>query len=134
MGWHNIKRKPADILFSDHIREKAGWKCQRCKKVCKIGDTWIARLEASHYFSRSHGGTRYDPLNVYSLCNPCHKRMGGYKPSEDGEYDLWVKEMLGESGYNRLLIRAKSYHPKDDKLDLMFVKQLIQNDRRDRQN
>lgn len=131
MGWNQIKIKPADRLFSTYIREKANWKCRKCGKVCRVNGEWIGRLEASHYFSRGHGNTKFDEQNVYSLCGGCHKRMGGYKPSEDGEYDLWVKEMLGEKEYTKLKIRAKSYHKKDDKLDLLFVKELIkQNDRK----
>ena len=124
MTWNKIRIKPADKLFSNYIREKADWKCQKCGKLCRLNGEWIARLEASHYFSRSHGGTRYDEQNVYSLCGSCHKRMGGYTPSENREYDLWVKEMLG-TDYTKLKIRAKSYYKRDEKLDLLFVKQLI---------
>ncbi len=123
--WNQIRIKPADRLFSLYIREKAGWKCKRCGKLCKVNGEWIAKLENSHYFGRAHGNTRYDEKNCYALCGSCHKRMGGYKRSEDGEYDLWVKELLGEKEYKNLKIRANSYHKKDEKLDLLFVKSLI---------
>jgi 5-methylcytosine-specific restriction endonuclease McrA len=125
MGWNTITIRPSDKLFSNYIREKAGWKCQRCGKLCKVNDEWIGKLEASHYFSRGHENTRFDEQNVWALCAGCHKRMGGYIPSEGGEYDLWVKEKLGDWNYKRLKIRANTYRKKDEKLALIYVKQLI---------
>ena len=114
MGWHNIKRRKTDILFSNYIREKAGWRCEKCGKLCKIKGEWIAQLEASHYFSRKRESTRFDPENVYALCTPCHKRMGSHTLKEDGEYDLWVKEKLGERGYKLLKLRANTTGKRDD--------------------
>ncbi len=124
MSYHNIKLRRSDILFSLYVREKAGWRCRKCGKLCKIQDEWIGKLEASHYFSRKHEITRYDERNVYSLCFTCHKRMGGYQVSENGEYDLWVKELLGNREYKLLKLRANSYAKKDEKLALLFVKSL----------
>lgn len=125
MGWTKIKRSKADILFSDFIRGKAKWRCEYCHKLCRIENEWIARLEASHYFGRAHRATRFDLENVYALCGSCHKRMGGYKKSEDGEYDLWVKEKLGDYLYKKLKIRANAYYKKDEKMELLYVKGLI---------
>lgn len=122
--YYKIKILPADRLFSNYIREKADWKCEKCGKLCKVGGEWIAKLEASHYFVRSHWNTRYDPSNVHALCFNCHKRMGEYKRSEDGEYDLWMKELLGDE-YQKLKIRANTSGRRDDKLAGMFVKQLL---------
>lgn len=126
MTWHSITRNSNDIEFSNYIRTKADWKCEYCKKVCKVGDTNIYRLEASHYITRGKWSTRYDPQNVYALCSTCHKRMGGYKPSGDGEYDLWVKEKLGEIDYKKLIIRANTSNPlmKDKVIVKMYIKQL----------
>jgi 5-methylcytosine-specific restriction endonuclease McrA len=124
VGYYKIKIRPADKLFSNYIRQKAGWSCQKCGKLCRINGEWIAKLEASHYWTRSHESTRFDVLNVYSLCFNCHKRMGERKNSEDGEYDLWVKELLGEKEYKKLKIRANTYCKKDDKLILMWLKSL----------
>lgn len=123
--YYKVKIRWPDKQFSNYIREKAGWACQKCGKVCKVGDEWIGKLEASHYWSRDHENTRYDEENVYSLCFVCHKRMGGYKREEDGEYDLWVKELLGEKGYKNLKIRANINSKRDDKLANMFVNQLL---------
>jgi hypothetical protein len=124
MGWNQIKRNPNDILFSNYIREKAKWRCEKCGKVCKIGKERIAQLEASHYVGRGKWSVRYDIENVYALCSNCHKRMGGYTRDENGEYDLWVKEKLGEKGYRNLIIRANTPNPQMK--DKILVKMLIQ--------
>lgn len=125
MGYYKIKINWADKLFSNYIREKAGWACEKCGKVCRVNGEWIAKLEASHYHIRDHYATRYDEENVYALCFNCHHRMGEYKNSEDGEYDLWVKEKLGEKEYKKLKIRANTTSHRDTKLWLMYVKELI---------
>lgn len=52
--------------------------------------------------------------------------MGGYKNSEDGEYDLWMKDLLGEKKYRLLVIRGNLPGQKmDKKMELLYVKQLI---------
>lgn len=126
MSYHDIKLRPNDTKFSNYIREKAGWKCQKCGKSCKVGGEWIAKLEASHYIGRRKETTRFDPDNVYSLCFTCHKRMGGYTRNEDGEYDLWVKKLLGPKKYRALVIRANLPGKWDDKLTKMYIEKLTE--------
>jgi hypothetical protein len=48
--------------------------------------------------------------------------MGGYMRSEQGEYDLWMKKILGKD-YVKLKIRANTFKKKDDKLILIYLKQ-----------
>lgn len=122
MTWNTIKRRPADIEYSNYIRQKAGWKCEYCNKVCKLNGITLNQLESSHYFSRRHEGVRFDDRNVHALCSGCHKRMGGYTNKEDGEYDLWIKELLGEKGYILLKLNAHLPHKKDDALVRMWIK------------
>lgn len=125
MGFYPIKRNRADVLFSDYIRKKASWRCEKCKKVCKVEGVWIASLQASHYHVRNHWNTRYDERNVIALCATCHDRMGEYKNAEDGEYDLFMKERLGERGYKQLKIDANTTAHRDKDLWLRYVKQII---------
>ena len=127
MSYHDIKLRPSDRLFSKYIRQKRGWKCEKCGRVCRdwTGTTIYYKLEASHYFSRKHENTRFDEENVRTLCFTCHKRMGGYTREENGEYDLWMKEMLGEQRYALLKLRANTYKPRDDKMDGLIIKQLM---------
>lgn len=125
-NWNAIKRNSEDIAFSNYIRQRAGYRCEYCHKLCKVNGEWIARLDASHYIGRGKWSVRYDIENVRSLCSGCHKRMGGYQRDENGEYDLWMKGLLGEKGYRNLVIRANtsSEQSKDRKLIKWYIKQL----------
>lgn len=122
MSWHKIKRRRADIEFSDYIRELRGWRCEKCKKVCKVNGVLLHRLEASHYYSRRNESVRFDENNVRVLCSGCHQRMGEHTRDENGEYDLWMKELLGEDEYKRLKIRANASGKRDDKLNLIIIR------------
>ncbi len=124
-GWNTIKRDKADVAFSNYIREKRNWTCEFCNKKCRYGENTVAQLDASHYYSRSHENVRFDEDNVRVLCNPCHKRMGGHTKNENGEYDMWMKDVLGEGGYNELTIRANMYKKKDRAMELIIIKELI---------
>lgn len=126
MSWTTIKRTPNDIAFSNLIREMAGYRCEKCNKLCRVEGIWIHQLDASHYIGRAKKSVRFDIQNVYSLCNPCHSRMGDYKREEDGEYDLFVKDILGEKQYRALVLRANLPNPtmNDKVLVKMYIKQL----------
>ena len=115
---------PADRDFSLIVRELHGWRCERCGKLCRVGGTWYAKLDCSHYIGRAKRSTRYDTENARSLCNSCHQRMGGYKREENGEYDLWMKELLGEKGYRNLVLRANLPYHGDKALEVIYVRQL----------
>lgn len=125
MSYRTIKIRPADTLFSNYIRQKAGWRCEYCGKLCKIDGEWKWKLEASHYWSRSHENVRFDPRNVHALCFTCHKDLGGYTRSENGEYDLWMKKILGQKEYKLLKLEANRTGKKDDKLSILYIKELI---------
>lgn len=125
MSYHDIKLRPNDTLFSNYIRQKANWKCEYCGKACKIDGEWIGKLEASHYHGRRKESTRYDTDNVHALCFSCHKRMGGHTREEKGEYDLWMKELLGEQRYKTLLVRANTIGKRDNFIENLKIKELL---------
>lgn len=125
MSWYHTKLRKTDIKFSRYIREKANWTCEKCGKVCKIGDEIYGQLQASHYFSRRHENTRFDERNVHALCAGCHRRMDEYKPKEDGEYDIWMKEKLGEKEYKLLYIAHLTRKKRDDKFDMFIINNLL---------
>lgn len=124
MSYFKIKIRPADKLFSNYIRAKSHYRCEYCQRLCKVNDEWIYKLEASHYFSRRHESTRFDPRNVHALCFTCHKELGGYTREETGKYDLWMKELLGDE-YKLLKLEANRSKKKDDKLNLIVIKELL---------
>ena len=77
-----IKRNIADKHLSDCIRKAAEWKCQRCEKDYTDKPQG---LQCSHFISRGHWGSRYDPRQL-SLCAYCHNYVEGH-PVE--HINLW---------------------------------------------
>jgi hypothetical protein len=78
----SIKRNIADKHLSDCVRKSAEWKCQRCGKDYSEKHQG---LQCSHFLSRMHWGTRYDPRQL-SLCAYCHNYVEGH-PVE--HINLW---------------------------------------------
>ena len=113
-----IKLRKADIEFSKYIRNRDGWKCVRCHKQYEPP---TSGLQNSHFWGRARENTRFDPDNCDSLCFSCHQYWGG-----DGreEYIEFKKKQLGEEGYQKLKIRAFTYRKKDDKIILLWLKNL----------
>ena len=102
MGF-GIRRSKADALFSQYIRERDGWVCQRCQRQHEKNKN---TLDNSHYWGRGWKSTRFDPENCDSLCKiPCHQLWGG----EDREfYKAFKIKQLGKEGFDNLEIRAKT--------------------------
>ena len=72
-----IKRTPADAAFSNCVRERSNWHCERCGTKYE-GDT--RGLDCSHYMGRSAKATRYDPLNAFAHCRGCHQYLSSNPP------------------------------------------------------
>jgi len=96
-----IKLYPADSLFSNLIRERDNWTCQRCGKKYEPPTN---SLQCSHFWGRGNKGSRFLPENCDALCYGCHARWEGNK---QGEYRDWKLQQLGEDGYARLEKRAR---------------------------
>lgn len=75
-----IKRTPADVAFSLCVRERAGWKCQRCGGEHFKGGVG---LHCSHHHRRGQWAVRFDPLNAEALCYGCHSYIGGTRDRMD---------------------------------------------------
>lgn len=84
-----IRISKQDRIFSKLIRERAGWKCERCGTQYEAHS---AGLHASHIFSRRYAAIRWEPRNCVAHCFGCHQWYGG-NPVLGGE---WAKEHLGE--------------------------------------
>lgn len=96
-----IKRTKADKYFSDYVREKADWTCERC-----YGDYHTERrnLHLSHFWSRRNKSVRFDIENAAALCFSCHRRFTE-NPSEHSDFFL---KRLGRQQYDALGIRART--------------------------
>ncbi len=100
MSWRGgIKRDKYDALFSDLIRERADWTCERCDANWRHNP---ALLHASHLYGRRKQSTRFDPDNVFAHCYRCHAFLGEH-PIEFAE---WARGKLGAQRYDRLRIVA----------------------------
>jgi hypothetical protein len=116
-----IKRTQADKHLSDCVRKSAQWKCQRCEKDYKEKP---AGLQCSHFISRAHWGSRFDPRQL-SLCAYCHqyveghpvehieifKRVhGGDNPDEVIQQMVEIAACKGRAQYARNNLKAISAH------------------------
>lgn len=96
-----IKRTKADKYFSDFIRERDNWTCQRCLKEYEKPSQG---LHCSHFHSRAKKSVRFDPDNAIALCMSCHLYVGG-NPYDHAEIFL---KRLGKEKYEALAVRANT--------------------------
>lgn len=85
-----MKRDKFDKLFSDSVRERDDWTCQRCGKYFPEGHR--QGLHCSHIFSRRHRATRWEPKNATSHCFSCHQYLG----SNPIMFNHWARDQLGD--------------------------------------
>ncbi len=125
MGWNDVKLDAADIVFSLFIRARD----KRCVKCGRRGlpnadGLPVLGLQASHYWSRRHESTRFDPFNVDALCAGCHRLWGG---AEREGYKAFKIKQLGQKAYDWLEFRHNQYQKKDRKMALIAAKFLLKN-------
>lgn len=81
----------ADKEFSLYIRGRDG-RCQRCGKT--------ENLQCSHFWSRQHSSTRYDPDNCVALCGGCH--IFNWEKEKQGAYRDFMLRWLKEDKFKEL--------------------------------
>ena len=96
-----VKIKAADKYFSQCVRERAGWTCERCGSYKPEGQRM--GLHCSHYHGRGKWGVRFDPENCESLCYGCH----AFLEQHPCEHEKRQREIMGDGGYELLLERAR---------------------------
>nr|DAY00587.1 MAG TPA: NinG recombination protein [Caudoviricetes sp.] len=95
--FEEFTRTPADAAFSNYIRARAGYRCERCGKQYKAKSTG---LQCSHHFSRRHYNIRFDPDNAAALCHHCHN----FWYSKDvPEAARWLENKIGRDAINALI-------------------------------
>lgn len=120
--WWKIKRRKSDILFSWWVRQRRGFKCEKCGRK---HDPNSKGFGVSHFWPRSHENTRFDLSNVDVFCNiPCHQ----YFETHRTEYETWKEEKMGKQEYNKLTIRAHQRGQRDDKLIELWLMKELQTD------
>ena len=102
-----IKRTKWDIVFSDYIRFRDGWTCQRCGKKYHERS---ASLHCSHFYGRRSWATRIEPDRNMALCYSCHIHVSSF-PME--HVDLWEEKFSKKETdkviklHNQSLIKKK---------------------------
>lgn len=91
----SIRRSKYDDIFSKCIRERDEWTCQVC------GKTYAPKsqgLHCSHFYSRRHQATRYDPINACAKCYSCHQKLTG----DPVLFTRFVRKYLGNTLFDEL--------------------------------
>jgi len=85
-----LKRTAIDIAFSNLVRERANYTCERCGTYYPEGRR--QGLHCSHFYSRRHKSTRWFGLNAFAHCYACHQYLGG----NPAIFTAWVRNLIGD--------------------------------------
>jgi hypothetical protein len=109
-----VRIRPSDKLFSEWIRTRDKWCCQRCSKQYDPSiSTHRMALHCSHFQGRGKEATRFEPNNCRALCYGCHQ----YFTSHPGEHYAWQVETLGQDVVDALVLQSNGYKKRDDKAE-----------------
>lgn len=97
-----MKRTAADRRWSQEVRERDDYTCQRCGRMHERNSVG---LHAAHIFSRGIMRTRHDIDNGISLCYGDHRWFDS-RSKEDRE--AFARNILGDERYEALKIRARN--------------------------
>ena len=104
-----------DKLASLVVKERAGYRCERCGAQHKKGDKG---LHASHFHGRAKKSVRWDLRNLNSICHGCHS----FFHANPEEHRAWKLKQLGEQEFKKLDIDAHL----PQKLDEVFIKRHLE--------
>jgi len=133
MSWsYKTTIDPADRLFSEHIRNRDGWKCKLKFKCTGVIDFSNNRkgLACCHYHGRVKRTVRFDGDNADAGCTLCHRYYDEEMPRVLKEE--WKKNQLGEIRFRNLNVRAnrsRVAQKPDKKMELIYVKAIIEENR-----
>jgi 5-methylcytosine-specific restriction endonuclease McrA len=107
-----VKITPADKAFSDYIRTRDKWTCQRCGKVYDaLVSTQRMALHCSHFKGRGKEATRFEPLNADALCYGCHR----YFTAHPDEHYHWQIPRKGQDTVDRIILASNGYKKKSER-------------------
>jgi hypothetical protein len=108
-----VKIDKADKIFSQFIRTRDNWTCQRCKKQYEPP---TSALHCSHFMGRGKESTRFDEENADALCYGCHQ----YFTSHPAEHYMWQVDKKGQKTVDALVLRSNQYQKKDRQMAFMY--------------
>ena len=113
-----MKRSKWDKVFSNAVRTRDKWTCQRCHKFYPEGRR--QGLHCSHFYGRAKYSSRFDFDNAEALCYGCHQYLGSH-PEEHRKHKIMK---IGVSKFNRLTLRSNNRASKKDLLSNWHYKYL----------
>lgn len=113
-----IKIRPSDKAFSDYIRTRDNWTCQRCGTQYQPP---TSALHCSHFMGRGKENTRFDPENADALCYGCHM----YFTAHPAEHYMWQVKKKGQQTVDLIQYRSNQYKKRQDKLEVLIWKQAL---------
>lgn len=108
-----IKIDAADKAFSNYIRTRDNWTCQRCGGQYQPP---TSALHCSHFMGRGKEATRFDPENADALCYGCHR----YFTAQPGEHYQWQVRRKGQNTVDAIILRSNQYKKKDRKMEQLI--------------
>ena len=124
-----IKISPLDILVSKFVRLRAikeAGGCEKClapkfDKQKENGEILPAykQLQCSHFIKRRNKAVRYDEANCSGFCFGCHQ----YFEENHDEYEVWLKNKIGESEFNLLQARKRVTQKPDIQALTLYYKE-----------
>ena len=89
----------------------------RCSSTVKLNDKRLpVSHQASHFQGRRKEATRFEPLNVDTLCSGCHS----YFTANPAEHYQWQVEKKGQSVIDSLILRSNLHQKKDRKAEAIY--------------
>jgi len=104
----HVKKLDPDYWFSLCVRERAGWKCEKCGTDYSptisenTGLPGNPGLHCSHYIGRANYAVRFDPLNADAHCYGCHAKFEG----NPHRFMAWKLSRLKEAWYDILIEKS----------------------------
>lgn len=114
-----VKIDKADKIFSQYIRTRDNWTCQRCYKQYTPP---TKALHCSHFMGRAKEATRYDEENCDALCHGCHR----YFTAQPAEHYQWQVNRKGQQAVDMLVLRSNQYQRKDRAIAYLYWKTRLQ--------
>ena len=96
-----IKISKLDSAFSNYIRTRDNWQCQRCFTHYASP---TSALHCSHFWGRARKSTRFDSKNCIALCHGCHSF---FTANPELHRQFYLKR-IGQKEYDALMIRANT--------------------------
>ena len=109
-----IKIRRSDKLFREYLLKLRGEISAFSGKRGKV--------QVSHFHGRRHENTRFDEENCDLLTFSEHQ----YFEENPAAYQEWKLKQLGEKKYKELMVRANTYKKRDDKLQEIILKKLVE--------